>query len=153
MSNPSAEYAVTIDRSVEDVFAYVADGENCSAWRPGVVDIKRIGGEGLGARYAQGVRGPMGRRIAADYEVTAFEPNRHIEFQTTTGPARPHGRYLFAADGGGTRLSFALEATLDGLSGLFMGGAVQRTMNDEVRTLDNLKRVLESRSQDGPPEA
>jgi hypothetical protein len=34
-----------------------------------------------------------------------------------------------------------------------MGGAVQRTMNDEVRTLDNLKRVLESRSQDGPPEA
>ncbi|HEY7525788.1 MAG TPA: SRPBCC family protein [Candidatus Limnocylindria bacterium] len=153
MSNPSAEYAVTIDRSVEDVFAYVADGENCSAWRPGVVDIKRIGGEGLGARYAQGVRGPMGRRIAADYEVTAFEPNRRIEFQTTTGPARPHGRYLFAADGGGTRLSFALEATLDGLSGLFMGGAVQRTMNDEVRTLDNLKRVLESRSQDGPPEA
>jgi uncharacterized protein YndB with AHSA1/START domain len=152
MSNPSAEYAVTIARPVDAVFAYVADGENCPAWRPGVLDIKRISGDGLGARYAQGVRGPMGRRIAADYEITAFEPNRRIEFQTTTGPARPHGRYLFEADNGGTRLSFILHATLTGISGLLMGGAVQRTMNDEVRTLDNLKRVLETPAGDAPQE-
>jgi uncharacterized membrane protein len=150
MSNASAEYTVTIGRAVEDVFAYVADGENCPAWRPGVLDIKRINGDGLGARYAQGVRGPMGRRIAADYEITVFEPNQRIEFQTVTGPARPHGRYLFEALDRGTQLTFSLEAALRGVSGLLMGRAAQRTMDDEVRTLDNLKGVLESSSAGAP---
>jgi uncharacterized protein YndB with AHSA1/START domain len=152
MSNPSAEYTVAIARPVDEVFAYVADGENCPAWRPGVVDIRRISGDGLGARYAQGVRGPMGRRIPADFEITAFEPNRLIEFQTTTGPARPHGRYLFTADNGRTRLSFGLEASLKGIGRMFMGGAVQRTMNAEVRTLDNLKAILETAAAEAPHE-
>ena len=85
----------------------------------------------------------MGRRIAADYEVTAFEPNRRIEFQTVTGPARPHGRYEFESTDGGTRVQFALDAEVGGLAGIFMKSAVQRTMEAEVRMLDNLKRVLE----------
>jgi len=68
---PQASYAVTINRPVADVFAYVANGENCKEWRPGVLDIIRAGGEmidGVGTRYLQGVKGPMGRRISADYE-------------------------------------------------------------------------------------
>jgi len=145
---PQASYSVTINRPVGDVFAFVADGEKCKQWRPGVIDITRAGGAstgGVGTRYLQGVKGPMGRRISADYEITVFEPDRLIEFQTVTGPARPHGRYAFApADDGGTTLTFALDATLSGIRGMFMSGAVQRTMDDEVKTLDNLKRVLES---------
>ena len=86
----------------------------------------------------------MGRRIAADYEITAFEPNRRIEFQAVAGPVRPHGRYDFDAVDGGTRLTFSLDARLAGLRKLLMGSAVQKTMDTEVKTLDNLKRVLES---------
>jgi carbon monoxide dehydrogenase subunit G len=141
---PSASYSVTIRRPVDDVFAFVADGEKCLQWRPGVLDIKRMSGDGVGTRYAQGVKGPMSRRISADYEITMFEPHRRIEFQTVTGPARPHGRYDFEAVDGGTRLTFALDAELTGLRKLLMGGAVQKTMDSEVRNLDNLKRVLES---------
>jgi uncharacterized protein YndB with AHSA1/START domain len=145
---PQARYSVTINRPVADVFAYVADGENSKAWRPGVVDIARAGGStsgGVGTRYLQGVKGPMGRRISADYEITVFEPDQRLEFQTVTGPARPHGRYDFAPNpDGGTKLTFALDADLSGLRGMLMGGQVQKTMDAEVRTLDNLKRVLES---------
>jgi uncharacterized protein YndB with AHSA1/START domain len=145
---PQATYSVTIDRPVGDVFAFVADGERCREWRPGVLDIVRAGGStggGVGTRYLQGVKGPMGRRISADYEVTVLEPNQRLEFQTVTGPARPHGRYDFApTDNGGTRLTFSLDAQQSGIRGILMGGAVQRTMDAEVRTLDNLKRVLES---------
>jgi len=86
----------------------------------------------------------MSRRVAADYEITVFEPNRRIKFQTIAGPARPHGRYDFEAADGQTRLTFSLDAQLTGLRRLLMGGAVQRTMDAEVRTLDNLKRVLEA---------
>jgi len=141
---PEANYSVTVRRPVESVFAFVADGEKCPQWRPGVIDIERVSGDGVGTRYAQGVKGPMGRRIAADYEITVFEPNRRLEFQTLTGPARPHGRYDFEAADGETRLTFSLDAQLTGLRRLLMGGAVQRTMDAEVRTLDNLKRVLEA---------
>ena len=139
-----ASHSVTINRPIEDVFAFIADGERCPEWRLGVIDIKRISGDGVGTKYAQGVKGPMGRRIAADYEVTEFQPSSSLEFQTTTGPARPHGRYDLAAVAGGTRLTFSLDAQLTGLRKLLMGSMVQRTMDSEVRNLDNAKRILES---------
>ena len=89
----SASHSVTINRPVADVFAYVADGEKCPQWRSGVLDIRRLNGDGsVGTTYQQGVKGPMGRRIAADYMVTTYEPNHRLEFQTVTWPARPHGR-------------------------------------------------------------
>jgi carbon monoxide dehydrogenase subunit G len=141
---PSATYSVTVNRPPGEVFAFVADGEKCPQWRPGVLDIKRVSGNGVGTKYSQGVKGPMGRRIAADYDVTVFEPDRRLEFQTLTGPARPHGRYDLEPVAGGTRLTFSLDAQLTGLSKLLMGSAVQKTMDSEVRTLDNLKRVLET---------
>ena len=86
----------------------------------------------------------MGRRIAADYEITKSEPHRLIEFQTVTGPARPHGRYDLESVDGGTRLSFALDAKLSGISKLLMGSMVQKTMESEVATLEKLKQVLEA---------
>jgi carbon monoxide dehydrogenase subunit G len=141
---PEASYATTIDRPVDAVFAFVADGENGPQWRPGVIDVKRESGSGIGTRYQQGVKGPMGRRIAADYEITALDPGRRIEFQTVGGPVRPHGRFDFEAIEGGTRLTFSLDAKLTGVRRFLMGSMVQTTMDAEVKTLDNLKRVLEA---------
>jgi hypothetical protein len=86
---------------------------------------------------------PGGRRVAADDEITVYEQDRRIEFQTTTGPVRPHGRYDVEAIDGGTRLTFALDAKVGGLQGLLMGSMVQRTMDAEVTALDAVKRVLE----------
>jgi carbon monoxide dehydrogenase subunit G len=145
-----AMYAVTISCPVDAVFAFVADGEKGPQWHPGITDITRVSGDAVGARYAQGVSGPLGRRIAADYEITVFLPNRRLEFQTIAGPARPHGRYDFEAVAGGTRLTFSLDAQLRGLRQLLMGSAVQKTMDAEVRTLDILKRVLEIWLPGGP---
>jgi uncharacterized protein YndB with AHSA1/START domain len=142
---PSASHSVTINRPVADVFAYVADGEKCPQWRSGVLDIRRVNGDGsVGTTYQQGVKGPMGRRIAADYMVTTYEPNRRLEFQTVTGPARPHGRYDFEEADGGTRLTFALDAELGGLRGLFMNGMVQKTMDSEVQAIERVKENLEA---------
>jgi hypothetical protein len=91
------------------------------------------------------VKGPGGRRIDADVETTAYEPDRLIGFRATAGPVRPEGRYeLAAADGGATRVRFALAAELRGLK-VAMAPAVRRTMADEVGHLESLKRVLEGR--------
>jgi carbon monoxide dehydrogenase subunit G len=140
---PHATSSVTNTRPAEAVFAFVADGEKCTQWRSGVLDITRVSGEGVGARYTQGVKGPMGRRVAADYEVTVYEASRRLEFQTTAGPVRPHGRYDLEAVDGGTHLTFTLDAELSGLRNVLMGSMVQKTMDAEVRTLDQLKQVME----------
>ena len=141
---PSAQHSVSIRRPVGAVFAFVADGENAMRWRPGVLDVSHQSGEGLGAVYRQGVKGPGGRRIAADYEITAFEPDRRIAFHAIAGPVRPTGEYRFAAQGDGATVSLSLDATLTGWKRLLMGRAVQSTMDSEVRNLDTLKSILEA---------
>ena len=141
---PSAQHSVVIRRPVGEVFAFVADGEHAMRWRPGVLDVSRQSGEGLGAIYRQGVRGPGGRRIAADYEVTAFEPDRRIAFRAIAGPVRPTGEYRFTTEGEGTTVSLALDATLTGWKRLLMSRAVQSTMDAEVRNLETLKTMLEA---------
>ena len=140
---PAAERTITIDRPVTSVFDYVADGSNAPRWRSGVLDVALSSGTGLGAIYTQGVRGPGGRRIAADYEVTAFEPGSLVAFRAIAGPVRPEGSFIFASAGEGTRLTFALNAELGGLKALLMGRAVQSTMDGEMAALDRLKAILE----------
>ena len=84
---PSAKHSVVIDRPVSEVFAYVIDGTRSPTWRPSVADIRFAGGVAgqVGARYAQGMKGPGGR-IPADYELTEVVPDRLIAFKVTAGP-------------------------------------------------------------------
>jgi uncharacterized protein YndB with AHSA1/START domain len=140
---PSASNSITIERPAADVFAYVADGMNGPKWRPGILDIDLASGSGLGAIYRQGVKGPGGRRIAADYEITTFEPPRKLAFKAIAGPVQPTGEYTFEDADGRTRLTFSLAETLGGRKRLVMGRAVQQTMDAEVASLARLKAALE----------
>ncbi len=139
---PSARHSVTIARPVDQVFAFVADGENAMRWRPGVLDVRHVSGSGVGAAYRQGVKGPGGRRIDADYVITEFGPGKKIAFRATAGPVRPEGEYVFEDLGGSTRLTFSLSAELGGFKRLLMGGAVQATMDTEVRTIERIEDLL-----------
>ena len=142
---PSARYRVHIERPVADVFAYVLDGTTAPSWRPSVADIRLASGVPgqAGAQYAQGMKGPGGR-IPADYTITEVVPDRAIAFAVTAGPARPQGRYEFAAEGTGTMVTFSLSWEPKGIKEKLMAPMVARTMPGEVRALDNLKRVLET---------
>jgi uncharacterized protein YndB with AHSA1/START domain len=140
---PHAEHSVTINRPAADVFKYLADGEKCTEWRSGVIEIKKVSGDGVGTQYKQSVRGPGGRAIPADYTITEFAPDSRIAFQTTAGPVRPHGQYMLQEAGGATTVTFTLDAELTGLKKLFMGGMVGKTMATEVRAIDQVKSILE----------
>src|SRR4051794_17775873 len=123
---PSAEQEIVVDRPVGEVYEFLANAENDAQWRPGVVEIRRASGEGVGTVYRQAVKGPMGRSIDADIETTDLVPNELIAFRTRTGPVRPTGRYELAAAGDGTRVRFRLDAELAGPKKLVMGRMVQR---------------------------
>ena len=143
---PSAERTITINRPIADVFAYVSSGANATAWRSGVLDIAHVSGQGVGEKWSQGVRGPGGRRIAADYEITAYGPPRLLDFKATAGPLRPAGGYRLTPVGEeSTDLTFWLKEDLSGWKKLVFGGQVQKTMDAEMAALDRLKAVLEDR--------
>jgi uncharacterized protein YndB with AHSA1/START domain len=141
---PEARHQVTIRRPAIEVFEFIANGENGLKWRTGILDIAHVSGSGVGETYKQGVKGPDGRRIDADYRITAYEPNSRLAFAGTAGPVRPTGEYVLEEVDGGTRLTFALQAELGGIKKLLMGGAVQKTMDTEVRATERLKTLLES---------
>ena len=138
-----AQHMVTIARTPHEVFAFVSTGENAPRWRGGVMDIRKVSGDGVGAVYIQGVAGPGDRRIAADYRVTQVEPDRLLAFETVAGPVRPSGRFDFEPAPDGTKLTFSLDTELAGLKKLFMGKMVAKTMDTEVRNIENIKELLE----------
>jgi len=138
---PHAEHSVIVGHSIDEVFAFLADGENDPRWRNGVLDIARVEGEGVGARYRQGVKGPMGRRVAADYEVTEFAPPRALGFRAIAGPVRPEGRYELEPVGDGTRVRFALECSPTGFARV-MTPMVARTMRSEVQAIERLPAAM-----------
>ena len=140
---PHAERTVTIQKPVAEVLAYLADAENDRAWRPSVLDIARESGSGVGTRYRQGVKGPFGRRVPADIEITELVPNERIAFRALAGPVRPTGRYELSPAGEGTHVKLALDAETSGLKKL-MAPMAQKAMTGEVANLDELKRVLEA---------
>jgi len=141
---PEAQHQVTIGRPRSEVFEFIADGLNGPKWRSGILDIAHVSGTGVGATYKQGVKGPGGRRIGADYRVTEYEPNSRLAFEAIAGPVRPKGEYTLEEHDGGTRLTFAMWAELGAIKKLLMGGAVQKTMDSEVEATERLKTLLES---------
>ncbi|MFY9577913.1 MAG: SRPBCC family protein [Gaiellaceae bacterium] len=140
---PSAQHQVTIRRPLYEVFAFVADKANDPRWRPGIAEIERISGEDAGAKYRQVIKGPGGRPIPADFEITVFEPGKRLAFRATAGPVRPEGSFDFIEDGGATQVTFKLDAELAGAKKL-MAPMVAKSMRNEVASLDRLKQLLET---------
>ena len=140
-----AENETTINRSPEDVYAFLADGLNNPRWRKGVQEIALKSGTSgsVGAVYSQTLGGPGGRPIAGDYEITKAEPPTRLGFQVVAGPARPTGEYQLTPAPNGTTVRFVLDLQPRGLMRI-MAPLVTRTMRSEVSQLARLKAVLES---------
>jgi len=141
---PSASRTINIATTPEKAFAFFADPANDMRWRSGVKEIAAMGAPGVGAKVHQVVAGPGGRSIAADIEITAYEPPTRYAFKAIAGPARPVGEYRFAPTATGTSVTFSLSVELGFVKGLLMNGPVQSTMNAEMAALDKAKAVLES---------
>ena len=140
---PSAQRVITIKTTPEAAFAFFADPANDMRWRPGVKEIAAMGAPGVGAKVHQLVAGPGGRGVAADIEITAYEPPSHYAFSVIAGPARPKGEFRISQTTSGVHVTFSLEAELSGLKKLLLGGPVQGSMNAEMAALDTAKALLE----------
>ncbi|HUZ22068.1 MAG TPA: SRPBCC family protein [Acidimicrobiales bacterium] len=139
-----AERTVTIGRPIGEVFDFLADGTNNPKWRHAVLDVTLTAGEGATATYAQGVRGPGGRRLAGDYRVVGFDPPHRLAVEVTSGPVRPSiGFELHELAATSTSVRCTVDLRPRGLLARLADGAVRRGMEEEVAHLEDLKRYLE----------
>lgn len=147
------EARVLIERPVEEVFAFASDPHNEPRWHTDILDVR----PGTPSSSAEGELPHswgqertwittvhfMGRK-EYEVEVTAFEPNRRIEFTTRTGPLLPIATCLFEPSNGGTVFTRHTEVPLQGLYRLLKPLMRWDGPRRQERFVQNLKRILES---------
>jgi uncharacterized protein YndB with AHSA1/START domain len=99
---------VVIDRPIEDVFAFLADGENDPKFSPRVLEIAKTtdGPPAAGTVYASTVK-DAGIKTRREFRLTEFEPPTRIrwtEVSKNLVTAR-EGGYDLAPEAGGTRVT------------------------------------------------
>jgi len=141
---------VTIDRPVEEVFAFLADGENDKRFSPRIVEIEKTtdGPPGVGTVYASTAK-DGGIKAKHEFEITEFEPSTKIrwkELSRSTPVVVPVGGYdLAPAAGGGTELTFFNELEARSFFGrLIVGMALRSARKGADDFAAAIKRAIES---------
>ena len=141
--NMEWENNIHINRPVEAVFAFVTDPDGDTKWhRANKISPVSEGPIGVGATYRV-----TGKFLFWDFdgisEVTEYEENRLVAYQSDTGMYKYVLRYLLEPSESGTRFTESGEADPRGLLKfairLFAGGAKKNS----ARGLDLLKEELE----------
>jgi carbon monoxide dehydrogenase subunit G len=106
-----------VDRPIEDVFAYVTNPGNLAEWQPNVVSVSNeTGGPiGVGTRFREVRRGPLGRTVEALVEVAEYEPPRRFDLRILSGPLPVHAANEFQRADAGTRIEFVAHGELRGI--------------------------------------
>jgi uncharacterized protein YndB with AHSA1/START domain len=119
--------SVVIDRPIDEVFAFLADGENDKKFSARVVEISKAtdGPPGKGTIYRSTVK-DAGFKTKREFELTEFEPPTRIRWteRSKNLVTVTEGGYDLAPDGEGTQLTFFNELEGHGLGKLIAGPAV-----------------------------
>jgi carbon monoxide dehydrogenase subunit G len=102
------EGTVVIDRPIEEVFAFLANGENDPKFSPRVLEIAKTtdGPPGVGTAYASTVK-DAGMKTKREFRLTAFDEPTRIRWAEVSKNlvTAPEGGYDLAREGDGTRLT------------------------------------------------
>jgi uncharacterized membrane protein len=107
--------SVEINRSPEDVFAYLDQLERHAEWQESILEA-RADTEGptrVGSRATEKRKVPGGPREFT-YEITEHDAPRRVAFRGLNGPVRPVGTVVVEPLGDGTRSRLTLEFDLQG---------------------------------------
>ena len=140
---------VTIDRPIDEVFAFLADGENDKRFSSRIIEIKKTtdGPPGAGSIYASTAKdGPL--KAKHEFELIAFEPPTGIrwkELSKTTPVGVPEGGYDLEPAGDGTRLTFFNILEGRGLLGkLFAPMALRSARKGAAAFAASIKAAVEA---------
>jgi uncharacterized protein YndB with AHSA1/START domain len=97
-----------IDRPIEEVFDFLANGENDPKFSPRVLEMAKTtdGPPGVGSVYASTVK-DAGVKTKREFKITEFERPTRIRWTEVSKNlvTVPEGGYDLTPDGGGTRVT------------------------------------------------
>jgi uncharacterized protein YndB with AHSA1/START domain len=142
------EATVVIDRPIEAVFAFVADGENDPKFSPRVQEIekKTDGPPGLGTVYASTVK-DAGMTTKREFELTEFVPPSKIrwaERSKNVVTAREGGYDLAPAGENATKLTIHNELAGHGFGKLIAPLALRAARKDADAFVNRIKAAVEA---------
>lgn len=140
------ETTVTIDRPVQEVFAFVRDPETLPQWQAGVVAVEteQQGPLQAGSKLTE-IRKFLGRELRSTLQITALDENRTLNLKVLEGPIPFSVNQDFEALGGSTKVTVVGEGEPGGLFKLaepIVGKAAERQLKADFETL---KDLLEAR--------
>ena len=136
-----------VDRPVEEVFAFLADGTNDPKFSPRVQEIAKTtdGPTGVGTVYRSTVK-DAGMKTQREFEITAFEPPTKIRWteRSKNIVVVPEGGYDLAAVDGGTQLTVFNVFEGRGFGKLIVGAALRAARKDADAFAGRIKTAIES---------
>jgi uncharacterized protein YndB with AHSA1/START domain len=139
------EVDTTIDRPIEEVFAYASDIDRQPEWVSPLTDSRKMasGPTGVGTAYRQTAKF-LGRRMDMDCEITGYEPPTLYAFRAKNGPMHMEMRFTLTPEGSeSTKVTQVVEGESAGFFKL-ADPILARTMKKQfVADLETLKTLLE----------
>jgi len=136
-----------VDRPVEEVFAFLADGTNDPKFSPRVQEIAKTtdGPTGVGTVYRSTVK-DAGMKTQREFEITAFEPPTKIRWteRSKNIVVVPEGGYDLAPVDGGTQLTVFNVFEGRGFGKLIVGAALRAARKDADAFAGRIKTAIES---------
>ena len=136
-----------IDRPIEEVFAFLSDGENDPKFSPRVIKIAKTseGPPGVGTTYASTVK-DAGMKSEREFKLTEFDaPNRirwtELSKNSVTAPV---GGYDLSSDGSGTQVTIFNELEGHGIGKLFAPLALRAARKDADVFAGRIKQAVEA---------
>ncbi|MFE3640924.1 SRPBCC family protein [Streptomyces sp. NPDC059169] len=142
------EATVVIDRPVEEVFAFLADGENDPAFSPRVQQMAKTtdGPTAVGTVYRSTVK-DAGMTTHREFRISEFDPPRRIRWTELSKNlvTAPEGGYdVEPVDGGRTRLRVFNTLEGHGLGKLLVGLALAAARKDADAFAGRIKAAVEA---------
>jgi carbon monoxide dehydrogenase subunit G len=139
---------IDIDRPIEDVFAFLADGENDRKFSPRIIEIAKTteGPPGVGTVYASTAK-DAGIKMKHEFELTEYEPSSRIRWRELSKHPLvvTEGGYDLAPAGEGTtRLTFFNELEARGIGVLLVGLALRSARKGANAFAESIKRAAEA---------
>lgn len=129
---------VDIDRSPDEVFAFLADFENNPRWQRGMRSCRWTSPppHGVGSTYDQ-VAHFLGKDVVSSFRVEEHEPPRRVRIASTSGPFPiVETRLVEPLGDGGSRVTAIVEGDASGffrLAGPLLRPMVARSVGRDYR--------------------
>jgi carbon monoxide dehydrogenase subunit G len=141
------EGSAVINRPIDEVFAFLADGTNDPKFSPRVLEIAKTtdGPPGVGTIYRSTVK-DAGMKSTREFELTEFDPPRRIRWaeRSKNIVTAAEGGYDLASEGDGTRLTIFNVLEGHGFGKLIAPLALRAARRDADAFAQRIKRAVEA---------